>query len=101
MDQLPFAGSLIKAGDTVKVAVSRGKAVHVLPDIVGMPEETALKMLETQGYVPVSIPTFSEEYAVGCVVGYVEALPGDDVAHGAVVQIYVSAEQEAEPVETE
>lgn len=101
LDQLPFAGSLIKAGDTVKVAVSRGKAVHVLPDIVDMPEETALKMLETQGYVPVSIPTFSEEYAVGCVVGYVEALPGDDVAHGAVVQIYVSAEQEAEPVETE
>ncbi len=101
IDQLPFAGSLIKAGDTVKVAVSRGKAVHVLPDITGMSEEAAVNMLQAQGYVPVAIGTVSEEYAVGRVVGYVEGVPGDDVAHGAVVQIYVSAEPEAEPEVTE
>ena len=27
---------------------------------------------------------------VGCVSGYVEGQPGDEVAHGSVVQFYVS-----------
>ena len=90
MSQLPFAGSLIKAGDTVKVAVSRGEAVRVLPDILGMPEETAAEKLRLEGYVPVAVAAVSEEYAVGCVSGYVEGQPGDEVAHGSVVQFYVS-----------
>lgn len=96
MDQLPFAGSLIKAGDTVKVAVSRGEAVRVLPDIIGMPEETAKDKLAAEGYVPVAVKTVSEEMAIGCVTGYVEGQPGDEVAHGSVVQFYVSTAPETD-----
>lgn len=94
--QLPFAGSMIKAGDTVKVAVSRGESKRVLPDIVGAPVETAIKQLTAEGFVPVQVETVSSETAIGCVVGYLDGQPGDVIAHGSVVQIIVSVESEAE-----
>ena len=92
--QLPFAGSLIEAGSTVKVSVSRGESMRVLPVIAGVPEELAIQRLEKQGFAAVSIPAVSEDVAIGCAIGYVQGEPGEIFAHGSVVQFYVSAESE-------
>lgn len=96
--QLPFAGSMIKAGDTVKVAVSRGNSKRVLPEIIGTSAESAVEKLEAEGFVPVLVEIVNSEVAVGRVAGYVDRQAGDVVAHGSVIQIYVSVEA-AEPTE--
>ena len=97
--QLPFAGSMIEAGDTVKVSVSRGDSMRVLPDILGAPAEVAAEQLEAEGFVAVPVETVSEEVTLGCVVGYLQGQPGDVIAHGSVVQFYVSAAPEVSEAE--
>ena len=97
--QLPFAGSMIKVGDTVKVAVSRGESMRVLPDITGKPVDYAKEMLEAEGFVAVQVETVNEEVRIGCAAGYVQGLAGDVVPHGSVVQFYVSVEPEVSSTE--
>ncbi|MBQ2668221.1 MAG: PASTA domain-containing protein [Clostridia bacterium] len=98
-DQLPFAQSMIKAGDTVKVAVSRGSAKRILPEITGLSAEQATELLKSEGFVPVQVPTVQEGYAYDTVIGYRYGGAGDNVAHGAVVQFLVSVDPEVEPTE--
>ena len=99
--QLPFANSLIEAGSVVKVAVSRGESMRVLPSIQGAPEDVVIQRLEAQGFAAVPIKTVSEEFSVGCAIGYVQGEAGDVLAHGSVVQFYVSAEPETSEAPTE
>lgn len=94
--QLPFAGETIKAGDTVKVAVSRGAAMRELPDVSGMTGEQALERLREEGFAPVQVDRVSDEVALGKVIGYENNVPGDTMAYGSVVTVLVSAEEEAD-----
>lgn len=90
LEQLPFAGSMIKAGDTVKVAVSGGQSKRALPDITNAPYETAKEQLEAEGFVPVKVESMSADIPAGNVIGYLNEQPGDVIAHGSVVQVLVS-----------
>ena len=92
-EQLPFAGETIHAGDTVKVAVSRGAAMRALPDISGMTAEQAMEALRKAGFAPVQVNAVNGEVALGYVIGYESGTPGDSMAYGSVVSVLVSAEE--------
>ena len=91
--QLPFAGSVIKAGDTVKVSVSLGASMRALPEIAGLEAEAAVEALRAEGFAPVKVNQVNSEVAVGNVIGYQSGQAGDVLAHGSVVQILISAEE--------
>ncbi|MGN0479107.1 MAG: PASTA domain-containing protein, partial [Hominenteromicrobium sp.] len=94
--QLPFAGETIQAGDTVKVAVSRGAAMRELPDISGMTGEQAMEKLREAGFAPVQVDQVNSEVALGDVIGYESGMAGDIMAYGSVVSVLVSAEESAD-----
>lgn len=91
--QLPFAGSMIKAGDTVKVSVSLGASMRALPEIAGLEAEAAMEALRAEGFAPAKVNQVNSEVAVGNVIGYQSGQAGDVLAHGSVVQILISAEE--------
>ena len=69
----PDAGELIRTGDTITLYVSKGPETGKVPNVVGEELQTALKMLESAGFVNV---VFDE---------YVESeLPKDTVAEQSV-----------------
>ena len=47
----PAAGSQVKAGQQIKVYISKGPELKVMPNVVGMPPVDAIQKLEEDGFV--------------------------------------------------
>lgn len=75
--QTPEAGSKAKAGDTINIIVSQGKAAVQVPNVVDKPEADARSILEAAGLTVTSV---TQEYS-------------DTIAAGNVISQSIAAEK--------
>ena len=68
ISQNPAAGSMVSAGSTVLITVSKGPAPVTVPDVVGAQEADAKTSLQDRGLVPVSVSTSGTPSQVGKVI---------------------------------
>ncbi|MDX1659385.1 MAG: PASTA domain-containing protein, partial [Nitriliruptorales bacterium] len=94
VSQNPTAGTQREEGTEVALAVSRGRELVAIPDVIGMPRAEALAALRDAGFVPsVGESVFSDEYAEDEVVE-TDPDPGDLAATGTQVTVVLSAGEE-------
>jgi beta-lactam-binding protein with PASTA domain len=85
----PPAGTPLKAGDTVSIVVSSGRAPVKVPNVVGQAPDAAQDTLEQLGFVVKRDTGRSAEVAKGQVMT-VSPGPGDAQRYGSTVTITVS-----------
>ncbi len=85
----PPAGTQLKAGDTVSLVVSSGRAPVKVPNVVGQAPDAAQDTLEQLGFVVKRDTGRSAEVAEGQVMT-VNPGPGDAQPYGSTVTITVS-----------
>jgi eukaryotic-like serine/threonine-protein kinase len=85
----PPAGTQLKAGDTVSLVVSSGRAPVKVPNVVGQAPDAAQDTLEQLGFVVERDTGRSAEVAKGQVMT-VSPGPGDAQPYGSTVTITVS-----------
>jgi eukaryotic-like serine/threonine-protein kinase len=85
----PPAGTQLKAGDTVSLVVSSGRAPVKVPNVVGQAPDAAQDTLEQLGFVVKRDTGRSAEVAKGQVMT-VSPGPGDAQPYGSTVTITVS-----------
>lgn len=92
MKQEPEAGTVLKAGETIRLVVSKGPEKVEMPNLFGFTQETAINELETRGLIPSCFMVDNDgSYAAGCVVSTsVEA--GEQIEVGMVVTVYIAAD---------
>ncbi|MDX1620264.1 MAG: Stk1 family PASTA domain-containing Ser/Thr kinase, partial [Nitriliruptorales bacterium] len=94
VSQNPAAGSQREEGTVVTLAVSRGRQLIEIPNVIGMRREEALAALREAGFVPsVGESVFSDEYEEDEVVS-TDPDPGDLAATGTQVTVTLSAGEE-------
>ncbi len=90
--QEPKAGTVLKAGETIRLVVSKGPEAVAMPNIVGFTQDGAVKELTARGLQPSCIMVVNDgSYASGCVVSASETA-GDMVDVGTVVTVYIAAD---------
>lgn len=92
--QEPEAGTLLPAGETIRLVVSKGPKMVEMPQIIGFPQDSAVRELENRGLVPSCFMVFNDgSYASGCVVSAsVEA--GTMAEVGSTVVVYIAADRD-------
>jgi serine/threonine-protein kinase len=86
----PPAGTPMKAGETVKLVVSSGRAPVKVPDVVGLSPESATQNLADRGFKVATATGRSAEVDTGEVMA-VSPAPGDGAQpYGSTVTITVS-----------
>jgi len=85
----PAAGTAMKAGDTVTLVVSSGRAPVTVPNVVGQSPDAAQENLEQLGFVVASDTGRSADVAEGQVMAVTPA-PGGPQPYGSEVTITVS-----------
>lgn len=92
--QQPDAGTLLPAGETIRLVVSKGPKMVEMPQIIGFPQDSAVRELESRGLVPSCFMVFNDgSYASGCVVSAsVEA--GTMAEVGSTVVVYIAADRD-------
>ena len=92
IQQEPSADTVLKAGETIQLVVSKGPQMAEMPNIVGFTQDSAVKELEARGLVASCFMVVNDgSYASGCVVRTSEE-PGTKVEVGTVITVYIAAD---------
>ena len=92
MTQEPAADTVLKAGETIRLVVSKGPETVEMPNLIGFTQDGAVKELEARGLVASCFMVVNDgSYAAGCVVRASEE-PGTKVAVGTVITVYIAAD---------
>ena len=92
IQQEPSADTVLKAGETIRLVVSKGPQMAEMPNIIGFTQESAVKELEARGLVASCFMVVNDgSYASGCVVRTSEE-PGTKVEVGTVITVYIAAD---------
>lgn len=92
MKQEPAAETVLKAGETIRLVVSKGPARVEMPNVFGFTQESAIKELEARGLIASCFMTVNDgSYASGCVVSTSEE-PGTWIEVGTVITVYIAAD---------
>ena len=69
IQQEPSADTVLKAGETIRLVVSKGPQMAEMPNIIGFTQDGAVKELEARGLVASCFMVVNDgSYASGCVV---------------------------------
>lgn len=92
IQQEPSADTVLKAGKTIRLVVSKGPQMAEMPNIIGFTQDSAVKELEARGLVASCFMVVNDgSYASGCVVRTSEE-PGTKVEVGTVITVYIAAD---------
>ena len=92
IQQEPSADTVLKAGETIRLVVSKGPQMAEMPNIIGFTQDSAVKELEARGLVASCFMVVNDgSYASGCVVRTSEE-PGTKVEVGPVITVYIAAD---------
>ena len=92
IQQEPSADTVLKAGETIRLVVSKGPQMAEMPNIIGFTQDGAVKELEARGLVASCFMVVNDgSYASGCVVRTREE-PGTKVEVGTVITVYIAAD---------
>lgn len=92
IQQEPSADTVLKAGETMQLVVSKGPQMAEMPNIIGFTQDGAVKELEARGLVASCFMVVNDgSYASGCVVRTSEE-PGTKVEVGTVITVYIAAD---------
>ena len=92
IQQEPSADTVLKAGETIRLVVSKGPQMAEMPNIIGFTQDGAVKELEARGLVASCFMVVNDgSYASGCVVRTSEE-PGTKVEGGTVITVYIAAD---------
>ena len=92
IQQEPSADTVLKAGETIQLVVSKGPQMAEMPNIIGFTQDSAVKELEARGLVASCFMVVNDgSYASGCVVRTSEE-PGTKVDVGTVITVYIAAD---------
>lgn len=92
IQQGPSADTVLKAGETIQLVVSKGPQMAEMPNIIGFTQDGAVKELEARGLVASCFMVVNDgSYASGCVVRTSEE-PGTKVEVGTVITVYIAAD---------
>ena len=92
IQQEPSADTVLKAGETIRLVVSKGPQMAEMPNIIGFTQDGAVKELEARGLVASCFMVVNDgSYASGCVVRTSEE-PGTKVEVGTVITVYIAAD---------
>ena len=92
IQQEPSADTVLKAGETIRMVVSKGPQMAEMPNIIGFTQDSAVKELEARGLVASCFMVVNDgSYASGCVVRTSEE-PGTKVEVGTVITVYIAAD---------
>lgn len=92
IQQQPDADTVLKAGETIRLVVSKGPQMVEMPNIIGFTQDGAVKELEARGLVASCFMVVNDgSYASGCVVRTSEE-PGTRVKVGTVITVYIAAD---------
>ena len=92
IQQEPSADTVLKAGETKQLVVSKGPQMAEMPNIIGFTQDSAVKELEARGLVASCFMVVNDgSYASGCVVRTSEE-PGTKVEVGTVITVYIAAD---------
>ena len=96
IQQEPSADTVLKAGETIRLVVSKGPQMAEMPNIIGFTQDGAVKELEARGLVASCFMVVNDgSYASGCVVRTSEE-PGTKVEVGTVITVYIAADPSAQ-----
>ena len=92
IQQEPSADTVLKAGETIQLVVSKGPQMAEMPNIIGFTQDSAVKELEARGLVASCFMVVNDgSYASGCVVRTSEET-GTKVEVGTVITVYIAAD---------
>ena len=92
IQQQPDADTVLKAGETIRLVVSKGPQMVEMPNIIGFTQDGAVKELEARGLVASCFMVVNDgSYAAGCVVSTSEDA-GTQVEVGSVITVYIAAD---------
>lgn len=92
IQQEPSADTVLKAGETIRLVVSKGPQMAEMPNIIGFTQDGAVKELEARGLVASCFMVVNDgSYASGCVVRTSEE-PGTKVEVSTVITVYIAAD---------
>ena len=92
IQQEPSADTVLKAGETIRLVVSKGPQMAEMPNIIGFTQAGAVKELAARGLVASFFMVVNDgSYASGCVVRTSEE-PGTKVEVGTVITVYIAAD---------
>ena len=92
IQQEPSADTVLKAGETIRLVVSKGPQMAEMPNIIGFTQDGAVKELEARGLVASCFMVVNDgSYASGCVVRTSEE-PGTKVEVRTVITVYIAAD---------
>ena len=92
IQQEPSTDTVLKAGETIRLVVSKGPQMAEMPNIIGFTQDSAVKELEARGLVASCFMVVNDgSYASGCVVRTSEE-PGTKVEVGTVITVYIAAD---------
>ena len=92
IQQEPSADTVLNAGETIQLVVSKGPQMAEMPNIIGFTQDGAVKELEARGLVASCFMVVNDgSYASGCVVRTSEE-PGTKVEVGTVITVYIAAD---------
>ena len=92
IQQEPSADTVLKAGETIRLVVSKGPQMAEMPNIIGFTQDGAVKELEARGLVASCFMVVNDgSYASSCVVRTSEE-PGTKVEVGTVITVYIAAD---------
>ena len=92
IQQEPSADTVLKAGETIQLVVSKGPQMAEMPNIIGFTQDSAVKELEARGLVASCFMVGNDgSYAAGCAVRTSEE-PGTKVEVGTVITVYIAAD---------
>ena len=100
IQQEPSADTVLKAGETIQLVVSKGPQMAEMPNIIGFTQDSAVKELEARGLVASCFMVVNDgSYASGCVVRTSEE-PGTKVEVGTVITVYIAADPSVQITQT-
>ena len=92
IQQEPSADTVLKAGETIRLVVSKGPQMAEMPNIIGFTQDGAVKELEARGLVASCFMVVNDgSYASGCLVRTSEE-PGSKVEVGTMITVYIAAD---------
>ena len=95
--QIPASGTTAKKGSIVSFAVSTGKPMSAVPDVVGNSESTALSKVEGAGFTVDTVHQFSDSVTSGQVIS-TNPPGGTQAVSGSTVTIAVSKGPQSFPI---
>ena len=96
MSQEPEADTVLKAGETIRLVVSKGPQKVEMPTIIGFTQDAAVAMLQSLGLIASCFMVVNDgSYASGCVVSASEEA-GTQVSVGSVITVYIAADPSVE-----